>query len=286
MVPLGANKVNPMFSDKFIERVNRLIDVQLAERRKQMPFEISKIQREHNARGMLHSSMTILRIKEVCEREIEIRAIIIWQCLVRIINTLPNEQNDDLATDLKQFLSESINTNFIELTGILNGNLMNMMKPEQVDMMEAKDHAIAKHDIEVDLYVDSLEAVAGNQEDTTESKHDYHFYGNVASVQTGAGATANVVQNLGSDDKEAIKQALALARDAINAAEEMAESKRNELVEIVSDANNELDKATPNSTKLQSLFIAIGTTIQTLASAKPAYQTLKTALLPLGITLP
>jgi len=274
-----------MFSDKFIERVNRLIDVQLAERRKQMPSEVSKIQSENNARGMLRSSMTILRIKEVCEREIEIRAVITWQCLVRIIKTLPNEQIENLAADLKQFLSESINSNFIELTDILNGNLMNMMRPEQVDMTETKNHAIAKHDIEVDLYVDSLEA-ADNNGSATDNKHDYHFYGNVASVQTGAGATANVVQNLDGDDKEAIKQALALARNAINAAEEIAETKRNELVEIVNDANNELDRSTPNSTKLQTLFITIGTTIQTLASAKPAYQTLKTALLPLGITLP
>ena len=40
------------------------------------------------------------------------------------------------------------------------------------------------------------------------------------------------------------------------------------ITKIVNEANAELDKGSPNSTKLQSLFITIGTTIQTLANNK------------------
>ena len=37
----------------------------------------------------------------------------------------------------------------------------------------------------------------------------YNFYGTVGAVQTGPGAIANIVQNLGADEKHAILEALA-----------------------------------------------------------------------------
>lgn len=275
-----------MFSEKYLERTNRLIDVQLAERKKQIPIEISTVQRQASANGMLNSSMYVLQVKDICEREIEIRAVIVWKSLVRIINTLTDEANDNLASDLKQYLSSSINSNYDELTQILNQNLKGMLKPEQVAMTEVREHVIAKHEIEIDLYVDTKAESTQTESASMTEKHDYHFYGAVGAVQTGASAQASVVQNLGAEDKEVIKQALTLASDAIQAATNIVDTQKNELIEIVNDANTELDKGSPNSTKLQSLFITIGTTIQTLASAKPAYQALKGALIPLGITLP
>lgn len=275
-----------MFSEKFLERLNRLIGVQLEERRKQIPLDISVAQRKAAANGMLNSSNFILQVKDVCEREIEIRAVIVWKCLVRLLNTLPDEACDNLASDLKQFLVESIELDYEELTQILNSNLRGMLKPEQVAISGARDHVISKHDIEIDLYVDTMVEKQKTESSSMAEKHDYHFYGSVGAVQTGSGAQANVVQNLGSEDKQAIKQALALASDAIKTASDIAESQKTELVEIVDETNAELEKESPNSTKLQSLFVTIGTTIQTFASAKPAYQALKGALIPLGITLP
>ena len=40
-----------MFSEKYLERVNRLIDIQFAERRKQVPFETSKVKKENGGAG-------------------------------------------------------------------------------------------------------------------------------------------------------------------------------------------------------------------------------------------
>lgn len=275
-----------MFSEKFIERTNRLISVQLAERKKQIPIEISTVLRQAAAKGMINSSMFVLQVKDICEREIEIRAVIVWKSLVRIINTLPDETSDNLASDLKQYLVNSINSNYDELTQVLNQNLRGMLKPEQVEMTEVRDHVIEKHDIEVDLYVDTRAESTQEESTSMTEKHDYHFYGAVGAVQTGASAQASVVQNLGVEDKETIKQALTLASEAIQAATDIVDTQKGELIEIVNDANTELDKSLPNSTKLQSLFITIGATIQTLAGAKPAYLALKGALIPLGITLP
>ena len=125
-----------------------------------------------------------------------------------------------------------------------------------------------------------------NQSEYVKTINTYERLVLIAIIFSDAEAEANIVQNLGQDDRSAIEQALALARDAIASAEEIAEEKRHELVEIVDEATNELGRENPNSTKLQSLLATVASTIQTLASAQPAYQALKGALIPLGIMLP
>lgn len=235
-------KVEQMFNEKFIERANRLIEIQLAERRKQLAIEISKIKSEHAARGLLRSSMTVLCIKEICEREIEIRAVIAWQNLVRVIQTIGAESTNNIAADLKQFMQENIISSYDELMQLLSQNLMGMKKIEQVSLEQSRDHTIAKHEIEIDLYVDTREQNSTKGNAGAEQAPIYHFYGNVGAVQTGPAASANIIQNLGQEDQEAIKQALALARDAISVANNIAEAKRNELVEIVDEVRSELDE--------------------------------------------
>lgn len=163
---------------------------------------------------------------------------------------------------------------------------MGMMNIEQVSLKEVSEHVIAKHEIEIDLYVDTYEKHSEKSDSNAGQAPTYHFYGSVGAVQTGPSALANIVQNLSNEDQEAIKQALSLARDAITATSEIEETQKKELVEIVDDAKKELDSEKPNNTKLKSLFTTVAETIQTLASAQPAYQALKAALIPFGIILP
>lgn len=274
-----------MLSEKFLDRVGRLIDVGLAERRKQLPMEIMRVKSEFSARGVLHSSMYVLKIKELCEREIEIRTAIIWRSMVRILRA-GAEEYGGLSDALKRFIYDQIDLAFDELTGILSQNLMGMMTLDKVPLDDARNHAIATHDIEIDLFVDSLTFTEDGQASAASSATNYNFYGSVGAVQTGDKASASIVQNLGASDVDAIRDALALARGAMLAATEIGERPRTELINVIDEATGELSSATPNSTKLNSLLLTIATTIQTMASAKPAYQALKGALLPLGITLP
>ena len=275
-----------MLDEKVIERATRLIEVQWNERRNQVPMEISRVKGEANTRGVFHSSMTVLQIKDICEREIEIRSVIVWQSLVRVLRLLGGVPQQNLAEDLKHFVQQRVNEAYEELTRVLSANLMGMMKIEQVSLTPSRDHVIAKHEIEIDLFIDSQAGSSKEPQATVDSTSNYHFYGNVGAVQTGPGAEANVVQNLGTEDRAALEQALSLAREAISVAETISRGKREELLEIVDEATSELSKEKPNNTKLQTVFSTIATTIQSLASAQPAYQALKGALIPLGIILP
>ena len=173
-----------------------------------------------------------------------------------------------------------------ELTEILSQNLSMSISIDQVSLDQDRDHAIQKHEVEIDLYLEALTQTVQAAEEQPAAAQQYNFYGAVGAVQTGARASANIVQNLDQGDKDALIQALELAREAVDHAQEIADIQKQEVSSIVDDINSELHSGAPNNTKLRALFTTIGTSIQTLASAQPAYQALKGALIPLGILLP
>lgn len=276
-----------MLSPKLAERVNRLLDVQFVERRQILEAEIEAAKSMHNARGMLRSGAYVKCIQEICIRELEVRGVLTWQALVRVINLLGEEDPRlNSPTDLKTYFQGRIHSSCDELSGNLSRNLFDIMPLESVPLTPARDHVIEKHNIEIDLFADTLETNRNARGARPPVTANYNFYGNVGSVQSGDGSTANVVQNLGAGEKEALVQALNLAKDALNAAVGIAPTKRAELVAVVQEATAELNGSTPNNTKLHTLLSVIGTTVQSLASAPGAYAALKTTLIPFGITLP
>lgn len=116
--------------------------------------------------------------------------------------------------------------------------------------------------------------------------NNFNIQGNVGSVQTGANAVANVVQNLGTDERTALVSALQQVKEAIGIAPSLPEPQRRELLEIAHECSSQLESESPNDTQLLNMFNILGTTIQSIAGVQPAYQVLKTALLAVGITLP
>lgn len=116
--------------------------------------------------------------------------------------------------------------------------------------------------------------------------NNFNFQGTVGSVQTGANAVANVVQNLGANERAALVSALQKVKEVIEIAPSLAEPQRQQLLEIAHECSSGIESESPNDTKLLAMFNVLGTTIQSIASAQPAYQALKTALLAVGITLP
>ena len=135
---------------------------------------------------------------------------------------------------------------------------------------------MSKYDIEVDLYVDSL-FVSDPDKGVASMTQNYNFYGNIGSVQTGANSTANVVQNLEPNDRDALLRALQQVRDAIFNASSVEERQREELVEIADECTSQMLTESPDNTELLTMFNVLGTAIQSIASAQPAYQVLKSA---------
>lgn len=277
-----------MLDEKILDRVRRLVQVQFAERRKQVPNEIARIKEEMNVRGALYSGATVKRIYDTCAREIEVRAMLAWQNLVRVHQIFCAPLTDTIATDFK----EAVN-NYVETTGQEVSEIMR----RQVRLEEAerslrgiggvKQHIIEKIGVEIDLYVDSLvQGLTVEEGGAKLSQSKYNFYGPVGAVQTGPSASANVVQNLSTEDKDALMNALDEVKESLKKVEDIATSEREEIIDLVQDSREELQKPKPNNMKIRAILTQVGRTIQTFASLQSAYQLLKSALLPLGILLP
>ena len=153
-------------------------------------------------------------------------------------------------------------------------------------MHEAREHVFAKIGTEIDLFVEGLVRRIQQQPGTSEGSSTFHFHSAVGAVQTGHGSTTNVVQHIGTQERETLLKALALVKDALSKLPDTSGVSKTEIVEVVEDAHAEIQKPAPNRIKMASILTTIGDTIRVLGSMNSAYQSLKIALLPYGLTLP
>ena len=273
-----------MLDSTFLDRVSRLTSVRLADRRQDFPAEITKIAADMNARGVLHSSVHVQLSKVAHTRELDVRALIVWESIVHVHRTIGAPADSTLRDDFKSLLQTQIQEAYTEL----NGTYVQTAKRfggqrDQSDLGDTLPRAQAKIELEVDLYVDSLRPAAM---DTMTAAPTYNFYGNVSSVQTGAHSIAHNVQNLGSEEKENLIAALVKVTEAITNGQSLPERQRSELAAMAHEAQLELNSSDPNNTKLFTIFNVLAGTVQALPAAQPAYQVLKAALLPMGVVLP
>lgn len=275
-----------MLTPTLVDRITRLIEVQILERRAAFPKETARIDSEHNARGMFHSSSRVFAHQHAHTHELEIRAMLAWQNIVRAHRTIGSPKAPALRADLHELIRTQIEAFRLELQGSLNSRLRNAGINSTIPTLnEAASLLDQKHAIEVDLYVDSLDQTDEIGK-TMATAPTYNFYGNVGAVQTGANAAANVVQNLGSDERAAIDAALRQVLEEVRTSQQFHEQQRGEIVQIVEECQSQLRDKSPNNTKLMAMFNVLAGSIQAISSAQPAYQSLRLALLPLGITLP
>ena len=268
------------------ERCNRLVEVKFAERRKQIQNEIAQINETAASRNMYGSSIRLVQIHKLLSRELEIRAILTWESLVRVHRLLGSPTTETICEDFKEEISSYIHQAHDELSEKLRAIMKDAPVNVKLDLDEAKLQSIAKHDIEIDLYIDSISMPPEIPASAQFISQQYNLYGNIGAVQTGASAAANVVQNISQEDKNALLASLALVQEQLTSIQEIAENKRHELIEIVNECIQNANSQNPNNTKLLTMLNILGITVQSYASAQPAYQALKSALIPLGISLP
>ena len=274
-----------MLDELLLNRFQNLLDTKMLERRKQFPIVLAQIDSQAAAKWGFFSGNRLRQVHQTYEWEFEARSIIAWQGLVRVHRMLGCTLSETLRDDLKAEINRVITLTFQELNASLQKHIQKPKGNFELSLEDTYTHVIKKHEIEVDLYVDSLTLL-----DSKQSKHpmtqQYNFYGIVGAVQTGANTVANVIQNLGPNDQASLSAALAQVREALGLDVSLSEQQKRELLEIADECSTQIASQSPNSTKLLNMFNVLGTAIQSIASAQPAYQALKIALLPLGITLP
>ncbi len=277
-----------MLDPKVTELARNLILVEFQERRQQLSREIELVHNEMAQRGLGRSGVAVARIRELCSREVGIQASIVWQKIKRVLSDIGVEPSETLAQDLKAEVAGYLPLELPELTQIVTREA-DLVRIEQTPspLKEARTHALNKLGAEIDLFVHSLMSRAQAREgQAVPPQPVIHIHSLVGVIQTGSGATANVLQDLGTEGRDELLRAFRLVSERLAAFPELPGSSKEEVLELVEEGLTEIQKAKPNGMRLRSILTVVAPAIQTVATLHSAYQALKAAALLLGISLP
>ena len=279
-----------MIDQEIIKIAHDRIRIEIGEQNNTLHREIDRIKAEMVGRGSLRSGMTIKRVSDLCIETVKNRAQLVWQTLFRFITTTGISYSEKLSEELKGLVAQHLPENLGDLKGHIEqitelAGSPNLHEKFGQGLYSARNQALAKVGTEIDLFVHSLKKKA-EAESNGASSTVFNIYSPVGSIQTGDSSIANVTQNIDTEVKEQIRKALEEINLTLNQSEVETPSPKGELIEVVQESQEELQKEKPNVTRLRSLLTTVGTSIQVVSSLKPAYETLKQALIFLGISLP
>lgn len=246
------------------------------------PFDLSVegCKRQLRGYGQLFGHLMVLY-----KREVGLRAQVIWRNLHRAHGTFGSAHSGSLGTDLTQAFRADLDMMVEALRPRFDADMKDAPRSAKgpdwsAELTAVSNHEIARYGAEIEHYVASLEAAVARG---TPAGASYVIHGNVGAVVTGAGAMANVVQNINPDQREILLNALEVVRKAISAAPELQEQDRRELVEFADEAAGELTKENPNARRLSFTLQSLSEAVQGIASAPGAYEALRAAAAAIGI---
>jgi len=266
--------------EKLHDIARSMIEIQFAENEKRLQHDINDIKCKLAARGVLHSGMTAKLIHDLCDREIETRAFIVWRSYQKVIaagiDTLAGLA-DELRSKVSGYVSQEAPKLIQEAQRI--NKLIGMGPDQQVE--QAKDHALKKVFAEIDLFVHTVENRSKEAAKTGASGSVIQQIINstIGANQVGANSIASVNMTIGSQTRTDILEALKSVKAAADSVESLPGCQKEEFAELVIEAETEVKKESPNRLKLGSALTAIATTIQTVGSMRAAYEVLKRALM-------
>jgi len=277
-----------MLDEQVLKIAQDRIQLEINEQYENLLQEVARIKAEMGARNMLHSSVVVNRVADLCVVAIKIRAQLVWQTLFRFLSTAGLSYYDNLAGDLKVVVARhlpmgTLNDLVRETAQLIRGTDLFMQFQPQLD--SARRAALAKIGTEIDLFVHSLKKKVKMKKKEAASTV-FNIYSPVGAIQTGDSSIANVTQSIDTQVREQLIKVLEEIGVELSRLDVTMPHPKGEIIELVDEGREELKRPNPNITKLRSMLSTVGISIQTVASMKPAYETLKQALTFLGISLP
>lgn len=263
-------------------RVNQLWAFQSGEFTKKMQQTRQEIVRDHAARGMLRSGSLIASLVLIEKDNLQKAVGEAWEVLKETHRAMGEDTAPETRLAMKSWMNETIGKLKVsasaEITqattqyAVLNKQMLQLDDTETV-----ANSLISRYEIIIDNHVDQL---MNNR--TTGASVTINAQ-TIGAVLTGDRAKVHITQNV-----EAVKdmrELVAQMREALNRDAGLDQHKKADLVEIADETSVELDKPSPNETKLMTLFTLLTQSVQTLPAAKPAYEAAKALLATFGISL-
>jgi hypothetical protein len=256
------------------------VGVEFAVRREIFAREASRIRGEFAMRKTLYSSMYIQAVRALIKHEYQVRASLAWGILGRVIDAERTLPSPELAQQAKSEIQGALETCADlkladrQAQGMLQGG-------PRLDHFDLKHLALARTESEIDMAI-----FAAQRAPQPAAPPSVTIINPIGIVQTGAGSSAALNQLIGADERAALQRALAALRSDLEGTTEVSQPIRQQLLQVVGDAEQEIRSDRPNIIRVQGALSALATTVQTLGSARAAYELLRGAAAVLGIYLP
>jgi hypothetical protein len=274
-----------MLNPEIMKLADPIIQVQFDERVEQLNKDIRRVQSEFAFRGLGRSTALVNQVYEFCFKDVEYRAFIVWKALQRALSTKDVAPSKSLADDLKEQLRAYSSLIYNYPAGRLQTATQNAGFASE-PLNNALDRAYKKVFTEIDFFVLDLVRRADAVKKQGDGQPIFYINSPVGAIQTGPSATASFIMNIDAHDQGVLAGALDLLKEALVGVDDLPSSPKEEVIDLIEEAKTEASKSKPNGMRLYAVLMAIATAIQTVGSLQPAYQVLRTALLPLGISLP
>lgn len=274
--------------------VRNLDDWLLAEyqgRNKVLDGQLRQKQAELIARGLGQSGAMISMAANLAAQELTIRANITFQRFLGAADDSGVPIDDDFRTFGRGELDRRIRFILVpelrsKAMAILSGNLMHRAIDQafmEIDL--AADRATRKYQAELASLV--VRRKTQRQQSSPLATNVFNVSGAVGVIQIGSGNSATSFQQIDNSTVSGLREALEhLAPQIVALPDSAINTPKQELLDLILESQTQLQKPQPNWTLLRSLLAGVATSIQTIASLRPSYETLKGLLTLIGINLP
>jgi hypothetical protein len=276
-----------MVDTSFIKLLSKSIMISIGERRSIFLEEKRKALSEMLSHGIGPGSGVIAdMVGELCIKEIPIRTNIIIQTIERIVFESGVKPFPGISEIIKKEALRYIPLDLGEFRSIIDRLPVKMIKSDYFapQFLSARLNTLNKINTEIDLLVLRLQSSLNDKRFAIESQTIYNISSQGGIVQTGDGSTANII--IFEQGKQELLNALDIVLKAITDGSEFNGHIKDETKDIIEETKFEVEKQKPNGIKVTSLLFGLATTVQSIASMKPAYEALKTAASAIGIYLP
>jgi hypothetical protein len=268
--------IDKALKDIIINRIRIIAD----EQSDRLMREIDRLRADAASRGFpLMPGDTQFQIKELYERYYSNLPGLMVQAMRDVLLKAKPKPSSELSRELKDMVLYAISPN----------NIDKSLRFEGIDSDIAKTVIISSPNrflLEIDLIMRELVNLGKGEVIGSESYiKTYNINALGGIVQTGNNATAEIIV-INEDNKEELYKAIGFILNVMSNANDFHRSAKEETKELIYEVKSEVEKPKPNGIKLRYLLFGIATTVQSLASMKPAYEALKTAASAMGIHLP
>ncbi len=167
-----------MLPTSFSDRLNRMMELKLEEIARDTQDAFSGDSAEANSRGLIHSSYNLGLYQRRRVQQIEQRVEAVLACQKRLISAVRLPLSETLASDLKAQSEEWVTPEWCEQS-VQSDPDLGLMKDYKTgfreETLQARNSALKKASIEIDLLVDELRSQLTTQAPVNAKELDQKF---------------------------------------------------------------------------------------------------------------